>query len=99
MAQGIAFKIDAKLLQDIHVRAAEKGLSTQQYVTELIERDLFPERFPQLTENQIERLKTAMETVDRALEDVTDILWDGPEQAAGSTSMAPESEYPQYPQL
>lgn len=52
MAKGIAIKIDEGLLRDIHVHAAEKGMSTQQYVTELIERDLFPERFPELTEDQ-----------------------------------------------
>ena len=46
MAKGISIRVDEELLRDIHVRAAEKGLSTQQYVTKLIERDLFPERFP-----------------------------------------------------
>lgn len=89
MAKGISIKVDEELLRDIHVRAAEKGLSTQQYVTELIERDLFPERFPQLTNDQLERLKGAMELVDQALGDVSDILWSGSEQTAGGITMAP----------
>lgn len=89
MAKGISIKVDEELLRDIHVRAAEKGLSIQQYVTELIERDLFPERFPLLTDDQLDRLKSAMELVDQALGDVSDILWGGSEQTAGGITMAP----------
>lgn len=33
MANSIAIKVDEELLRDIHIRAAEKGLSIQQYVT------------------------------------------------------------------
>lgn len=89
MAKGVSIKVDEELLRDIHVRAAEKGLSIQQYVTGLIERDLFPERFPQLTDDQMWRLKDAMELVDQALGDVADILWGGSEQTAGGMTMAP----------
>ena len=74
MAKGIAIKVEDNLLRDIHVRAAKQGLSTQQYITGLIERDLFPERFPQLTEEQMERLKAALEIADQALGDVMGIL-------------------------
>lgn len=80
MAKGIAIRIDEDLLRDIHVRAAEKGMSTQQYVTELIERDLFPERFPELTEDQKARLRDAAEAVDRAAGEVADALRGGSEQ-------------------
>ena len=41
---------------------------------------LFPEQFPQLTEEQTEQLRDAMDAIDRALEDVDDILWNRPEQ-------------------
>lgn len=41
---------------------------------------LFPERFPQLTAEQIGQLRDAIEAIDRAIEDVSDILWDCPEQ-------------------
>ena len=68
MANGISVKIDDKLLLDIHVRAAQKGVSVQRYMNGLIERDLFPERFPQLTGDQIQRLKTALELVNQVLE-------------------------------
>jgi hypothetical protein len=87
MANSIAIKVDEELLRDIHIRAAEKGLSIQQYVTGLIERDLFPERFPQITESQMEQLKAAMEMVDQALGDVTEILWGNQEQNANGMSM------------
>ena len=89
MANSIAIKVDEELLRDIHIRAAEKGLSIQQYVTGLIERDLFPERFPQITESQMEQLKAAMEMVDQALGDVTEILWGNQEQNANGMSMEP----------
>ncbi len=89
MAKGISVRVDEELLRDIHVRAAEKGLSTQQYVTKLIERDLFPERFPQLTDDQLKRLKSAIELVDQPLGDVPEILWGGSEQTAGGMTMAP----------
>ena len=89
MAKGISIKIDEELLRDIHVRAAEKGLSIQQYVTRLIERDLFPDRFPQLTDDQLNQLRSAMELVDQALGDVADILWGSSEQTAGGMTMAP----------
>ena len=80
MAKGIAIKIDEGLLRDIHAHAAEKGMSTQQYVTELIERDLFPERFPELTEDQTARLKDAAEAMNRAAGEVADALRGGSEQ-------------------
>ena len=81
MAKVIAIKIDEGLLRDIHAHAAEKGMSTQQYVTELIERDLFPERFPELTEDQKIRLKDAAEAVNRAAGEVADVLRDSLGQA------------------
>ncbi len=89
MANSIAIKVDEELLRDIHIRAAEKDLSVQGYVTQLIERDLFPERFPQITESQMEQLKAAMEMVDQALGDVTEILWGNQEQSMGGMSMKP----------
>ncbi len=87
MAKGISIRVDEELLRDIHVHAAEKGLSVQQYVTGLIERDLFPEKFPQITENQLEQLRNALEMVDQALGDVTEILWGNQEQNANGMSM------------
>ena len=68
MASGISIKIDDELLRNIHVRAAQKGVSVQRYMNGLIERDLFPERFPQLTGEQTQQLKTALELVNQALE-------------------------------
>lgn len=49
MAKGVSIKVSEELLRDIHAHAARKGVSTQQYMNTLIERELFPERFPQLT--------------------------------------------------
>ena len=74
MAHAIAIKVDEALLRDIHIHAAEKGLSTQQYITGLIERDLFPERFPTLNEVQTELLRSELEQIKKALEQVTALL-------------------------
>ena len=68
MANGISIKIDDELLRNIHVRAAQKGVSVQRYMNGLIERDLFPERFPQLTGDQRQQLKTALEGAAAHLE-------------------------------
>ena len=87
MAQGIAIKVDDDLLRDIHVRAAERGLSTQQYITGLIEKDLFPERFPQLTEEQMERLKAALKMANQALGGVSDILGNHQKQSIDPPGM------------
>ena len=68
MASGISIKIDDELLKNIHIRAAQKGVSVQQYMNGLIERDLFPERFPQMTGEQMQQLKMALKLVNQALE-------------------------------
>lgn len=68
MANGISIKIDGELLRNIHVRAAQKGVSVQRYMNGLIERDLFPERFPQLAGDQIQQLKMALEGAAAHLE-------------------------------
>lgn len=80
MANGISIKSDDELLRNIHVRAAQKGVSVQRYMNGLIERDLFPERFPHLNAEQLEQVSSTMETISQAVEDVDSILWDRPEQ-------------------
>lgn len=89
MVKGVAIKIDEELLRDIHIRVAEQGMSTQQYITELIEKDLFPERFPQLTDNQKSRIKEEVEVINQALDNVADILCISLEQAPDSMTMVP----------
>ena len=51
-----------------------------QCVSQLSRMCLFPEQFPQLTAEQTEQLRDAMDAIDRAIEDVNDILWNRPEQ-------------------
>lgn len=87
MAKAVAIKVNEDLLRSIHVRAAARGVSTQQYVTELIERDLFPERFPELTEDQKARIRDAAEAVNRAAGEVADILRGGSEQTSNRMTM------------
>ena len=41
---------------------------------------LFPEQFPQLTAEQTEQLRDAMDAIDQAIADANDILWNRPEQ-------------------
>lgn len=51
-----------------------------QCVSQLNRMCLFPEQFPQLTAEQTEQLRDAMDAIDRTIEDVNDILWNCPER-------------------
>jgi len=74
MAKGVAIKIDESLFRDIHVRAAERGLSVQQYVNSLIEKDLFPERRPRLNERQLEVIREAARKAGMDIQAALDVL-------------------------
>lgn len=74
MAKGIAIKVDEALLRDIHVRAAERGLSVQQYVNNLIEKDLFPERRPRLNDRQLEVVREAARKAGMDIQAALDVL-------------------------
>nr|WP_326186724.1 hypothetical protein [uncultured Oscillibacter sp.] len=67
MAKAIAIKIDESLFREIHVKAAQKGFSTQQYVTELIKKNLFPARFPKMSERQVEQIRQVAHTLKVSL--------------------------------
>lgn len=67
MAQTICIKISADLFRDAHVRAAERGCSLQQYVTELVEKDLFPEAYSQKRDHQFKEILTAVQKTDDIL--------------------------------
>lgn len=80
MAKKLTVKVSGKLLKDIQARSAEFSMSVQEYVTELLERNLYPERFPQISEDQREMIWEAMEVIEEALEDMTDVLQEDYEQ-------------------
>lgn len=65
---------DDSLLRVIHACAAERGLSTQEYINRLIKPDLFPEQSYQLTEIQLERLREKAATISSALEEIAEIM-------------------------
>ncbi len=74
MAKGVAIKVDEVLLQDVHVRAAERGLSIQQYVNSLIEKDLFPERRPRLNDRQLAVIREAARKAGMDIQAALDVL-------------------------
>ena len=74
MAKKLTVKVSGKLQKDIQARSAEFSMSVQEYVTELLERNLYPERFPQISEDQREKIWEAMEVIEEALEDMTDVF-------------------------
>ncbi len=74
MAKGIAIKVDEALFRDIHVRSAERGLSIQQYVNSLIEKDLFPERRPRLSDRQLEVIREAAHKAGMDIQAALDVL-------------------------
>lgn len=65
----------------------KERLNTQQRLNKVIAMDLFPERFPELTEDQIVRLRDTLDVIEQALDDVADILQSGQEQTAGGMGM------------
>lgn len=87
MAKEVTIKIDETLLQDVHVRAAELSMSTQQYITELIEQNLYPERFPQLNEDQREKIWNSMQEIEKAIGDITDVLQEDHVQVKGGMDL------------
>lgn len=74
MAKAIAIKIDEDLFREIHIKAAQKGFSTQQYVTELITKDFFPEQFPKITERQVGQIRQAAHTLKISLTQFQEIV-------------------------
>ncbi len=65
----------------------KEWLNTQQCLNRVITMDLFPERFPELTEDQIARLRDTLEVIEQALDDVADILQSEQKQTAGGMGM------------
>lgn len=78
MAKSIAIKIDEALFRDIHVQAAKRRLSIEQYVTGLIKRDLFPERFTEhgvvLTPEQKEQIRAAAQVANAGARQIEEAL-------------------------
>ena len=78
MAKAIAIKIDEELFRDIHIQAAKRRLSIEQYVTGLIKQDLFPERFVEhgavMTLEQKEQIKAAAQAASDRASQITDIM-------------------------
>lgn len=78
MAKAIAIKIDEELFRDIHIQAAKRRLSIEQYVTGLIRRDMFPERFADpntaLTPAQQAKIKDAAYAVNAGACQITETL-------------------------
>ncbi len=74
MTKGVAVKIDEALFRDIQVRAAERGLSIQQYVNSLIEKDLFPERRPRLNDRQLAVIREAAHKAGMDIQAALDVL-------------------------
>lgn len=87
MAKGIAVKVDESLLREIHVKAAQKGLSTQQYITGLIAKDLFPEQSAGLSPEQAERIRQAALGMETDLSQIRETLEEPPQQSHGHAMM------------
>ncbi len=62
-------------------------MSTQQYISELIEQDLHPERFPRLSEAQLERIRDSVQELESTIEDITDVLKEAHVQVEGGMEL------------
>lgn len=90
MAKELKIKVNKKLWEDVQTRSAEFSMSVQDYVTELLERNLYPERFPQISEDQREKIWETMQVIEEALEDMTDVLQEDYEQVEGGAELTME---------
>lgn len=57
-------------------------------LNKLVQMELFPEQFPQLTEEHLDRVRNAVNAIEQTLDDVEDILQSGQEQVAGDMVMS-----------
>ena len=74
MEKELVIKTNEKLLTDLQTRSSEFSISVQEYVTDMIERDLYPECFPQVSEDQRAKIWEKMQSIWDALGDIHDIL-------------------------
>ena len=68
----LCFPVDEELLQAIHIRAVQQDMSMQEYITELMRRDLYPR--PELTSEQRSELHTLAEQALERTEQISAIL-------------------------
>lgn len=68
----LCFSVEEELLQAIHIRAAQQGVSMQEYITELMRRDLYPRL--ELTSEQRSELHTLAEQALERTERIDAIL-------------------------
>lgn len=92
MARAIAIKVDEDLLREVHIRAAKKGLSIQEYIDGLIRKDLFPvqvqKRSTELNDDRLERIKSTIHAAEAGLHQIEEILDRGLEHNTGYADMS-----------
>ena len=74
----LCFSVDEDLLRDIHIRAAQQGASMQEYITELMRRDLHPHA--KLTPEQRSELHALAEQTQEIMEQINTILNEGSQE-------------------
>lgn len=70
----ICFSADEELLRAVHIRAAEFGISMQEYITDLIQKDLHPNERIELTPERLEELHTLAEQTLETMERMRAVL-------------------------
>lgn len=88
----ICMKVDTKLFRDIKIRIAERGKTLQEYMNDLISRDLYPipreELINTLSETK-EILEQTLSQVNLAMENIESQLSDAYEFDDGNTGFTP----------
>ena len=74
----ICFHVREDLFRTLHIRAAQRGESVQEYVTGLMYRDLYPHE--ELTKEQRSELHALAEQTQELMEQINAILNDGSQE-------------------
>lgn len=70
----ICFPVEEDVLLGLHVQAARSGCSMQEYVLNLIQKDLHPKNQPKLTSEQLRELHSLTEQMPESMEQMQFIL-------------------------
>ena len=93
--KSIVFKIDEQLFKDIHIRAAERGKSVQDYMCDLIKTDLTqnadPDQAIKTLLEQIEDIQSTLQLAEGFLENSAKQLQEKRAELAAEAFIGPQA--------
>lgn len=87
MAKGVAIKVDEEIHRSVQIRVAQLGTSLQNYACMLIEKDLYPERFPVLTQEQEAQIRELTRELLEKVDQLEACMRNGTEPQMGGLTL------------